>query len=127
MISLIVLITRPMGSSTVRMVRIDQSINASHIFYVLKWARASIDDSHPENDVSVTGLFCQCSSKGTCVLLEADGNRLSMYTGLNFSANVSPNPLQDMTIVGFVLQKKATLERFAHKIRSQLSKKPLGS
>ena len=92
---------------------------------MLKWARASIDDTTQDNDVSVTGVFCQCDSKGSYALLEADGNQLSMYTGTDFHANICPNQLQNMSIIGFVLQKKSTIKRFLHKARKLVIKKPL--
>ena len=114
----------PLGVGAVRIVRIDQPINSTHILDVLKWARASIDDSPQENDVSVTGLFCQCVSKGTFALLEADGTQLSMYTGTNLYEDIGTNQLQNMIIIGIVLQKKSTVKRFVHKTRKLVIKKP---
>ena len=58
-----------------------------------------------------------------CVLIESDGSKLSMYSGLNFQEGISPNQLQSMVIVGFVLQKRATIERFAHRSKKTSVKK----
>ena len=91
---------------------------------MLKWARASANDSLQENDVSVTGLFCQCSSQGTYALLEADGSQLSMYTGTDtVCANTSTDQLHNMIIIGIVLQKKSTIRRFVHKFKKLVIKK----
>ena len=113
----------PLGVGEVRLVRIDQPINSTHILDMLKWARASTNDSLQENDVSVTGLFCQCVSQGTYALLEADGSRLSMYTGTDLCANTSTDQLHNMIIIGIVLQKKATIKRFVHKFKKLVIKK----
>ena len=44
-----------------------------------------------------------------------------MYSGLTYQEGICPNQLQDMAIIGIILQKRGTIRRFAHN-----SKKPLG-
>ena len=113
----------PLGVGEVRLVRIEQPINSTHHLEMLKWAKASAADSQQENDVVVTGLFCQCNSQGTYALLEADGSQLSMYTGTELCANTSTDQLYNMSIIGIVLQKKLTIRKFVHKSKKLVIKK----